>query len=152
MGGSLRIETWGLLLRGSARRRRFVRPTDERLLAVEISQNMASFIQKENSGVLAGEFADDGSGPVPGRHRHRDNPIMAELPHLRESGALNLCAKELTKRRRTRRVRQWAGQQMEPCGFRLAGNEQPMRFAWHANVEEQEAISGLVYFLNPPLN
>ena len=27
-----------------------------------------------------------------------------------------------------------------------------MRFAWHANVEEQEAIAGLVYFLNPSLN
>ena len=102
--------------------------------------------------MLPGEFADDGSGPVPGRHRHRDNPVMPELLHLRESGALNLRAKELTKRRRTGRVCQWAGQQMEPCGFRLAGNEQPMRFAWHANVEEQEAIAGLMYFLNPSLN
>jgi hypothetical protein len=27
-----------------------------------------------------------------------------------------------------------------------------MRFAWHANVEEQEAIVGLVEFLNPSLN
>jgi len=41
---------------------------------------------------------------------------------------------------------------MQPCGFRLHGDEQPMRFAWHANVEEQEAIAGLVYFLNPSLN
>jgi hypothetical protein len=77
---------------------------------------------------------------------------MPELLHLRESGALNLRAKELTKRRRTGRVCQWLGQQMEPCGFRLAGNEQPMRFTWHANVEEQEAIAGLVDFLNPSLN
>jgi hypothetical protein len=27
-----------------------------------------------------------------------------------------------------------------------------MRFAWHANVEDQEAIAGLVYLLNPSLN
>lgn len=27
-----------------------------------------------------------------------------------------------------------------------------MRFAWHANVEEQEAIAGLMDFLNPSLN
>jgi hypothetical protein len=27
-----------------------------------------------------------------------------------------------------------------------------MRLAWHANVEEHEAIAGLVYFLNPSLN
>jgi len=97
VSGSLWIEAWGLLLRGAARRRRFVRPTGERLLTVEISQNMASFIQKENSGVLAGEFADDGSWPVPGRHRHRDNPVMPELLYLYETAALHLRAKELTK-------------------------------------------------------
>jgi hypothetical protein len=112
VGGSLWIEAWGLLLGGPARRRRFVHTTDKLSLPVEISQNIAPFIQKEDIGVLPGEFADDGSGPVPGRHRHRDNPVMSELLHLRESGALNLCAKELAKRRRTGRVCQWAGQQM----------------------------------------
>src|SRR5690349_24162679 len=63
VGRSLWIEAWSPLLCGPARRRRFVRPTDELSLPVEISQNVEAFIQKEDIVVLTREFADDGSGP-----------------------------------------------------------------------------------------
>jgi hypothetical protein len=74
---------------------------------------------------------------------------MLELLEGIHAGALHLGTKELTKRRRTGRIFHRSGQQMEPRAVRFARNEELVRLARNANVEEQEAIAGLMDLLHP---
>jgi hypothetical protein len=75
---------------------------------------------------------------------------MAELSDVIEAGALNLGAKELTKRRRMDRVLQRAEYEMKSCGFWLARNEQSMCFSRGPAFEHDDTVVGLVNLLNSP--
>lgn len=131
---------------------RLVRTSHEVSPAVEITKDMAPFVQGEEVCGVSREFTDEGSWPFSGREGQADDAIMPELADIVEAGSLNVSAHELTERRRTRRaVWHRATQQMQAGCLRLTRNEQPVSFARHTNFEQQDAIVGLRDFLNPAL-
>src|SRR4029079_16329545 len=86
-----------LLSRAGPGRRCFIGPVDELRLAVEISQDMPSFIQKEKICLMSRQFADERSRPLPGRKRQNHDPVVSKSADVIQTRALEVGPKELTK-------------------------------------------------------
>ena len=130
---------------------RLVRTTDKVSLTIQVAQNLALLIQHEQIGGVSREFTDNRPWPLPRRDRQAYDPILVQLTDVVQPGSLKLGAYKLAKGRRTEGVAHGVDQQMQTGSLGFTGHQQPMSFAWHADFEQQDAVAGLVDFLNSPV-